>query len=176
MSELYKFDTTKFLEIVDPATIISTDLGWEPCTPILPEEAAEIIKLGEKMIQLCVDNGGVGLAAPQVGVHKRMFVWMNGTSTFQIVMNPTWFQSEQKKTNLVEACLSYPKQNYFLQRYKRILARFETWSPAESKIYKWKKDLSGERSYIFQHETDHLDGITIATKGVNIKEEADGKD
>lgn len=169
MSELYKFDTTKFLEIVDPQLIVSTDLEWKGCSPVVPEEAEEIIKLGEKMIQLCVDNGGVGLAAPQVGVYKRMFVWMNGNSTFQIVLNPSWVPQEKKKTNLVEACLSYPKQNFFLTRYKRIHAQFETWSPTENKIYKWKKDLSGERSYIFQHETDHLFGQTIATKGIDIK-------
>jgi len=165
----YKFDTTKMIEIVEPSLIegkISEPINLET-------EFNEIVKLGEKMINLCVEKNGLGLSAPQVGVFKRMFVWMNGPNQFQIVVNPTWIASEKKKTNLIEHCLTYPGKNYYTQRFKRILVKFDVFNPTKNKFEVIKKNLENERAYIFQHEADHLDGNTIATKGIDISKVKD---
>ena len=135
------------------------------CEDVVVEEFDEIKKLGEAMITYCAENGGLGLAAPQVGVLKNMFVWRNGENSFQIVLNPKIFP-EKKKTNVVEGCLSYPDENYFLERYKKIRIKFYFFVDGELKSH--SKNILGEKSFIFQHEFDHLSGETIATKGVSL--------
>lgn len=135
------------------------------CTDVVIDEYKDIKLLGEAMIRLCVEKGGLGLSAPQVGVMKNMFVWMNGSNSFQIVLNPGFFP-EKKLTNVVEGCLTYPDEHYYLSRYKGGNARYEILDPEDdTKFKKIFKKLSGERALVWQHELDHLDGLTIAIKG-----------
>lgn len=129
---------------------------------ITDEFAGEMIKVGEEMISLCVENGGIGLAGPQVGINKKIFVWMNTDETFQIVFNPTYYP-DGKKTHVVESCLSFPGENYYLTRFKEIRAVYYTFDG--TKLIKITKHLIGMRAYIFQHEVDHLNGITMADRG-----------
>lgn len=148
------------------------------CEEVEQEEALEIIKLGEAMIKKCVDENAIGMACPQIGVNKKMFVWMNSPSTFQIVLNPQFVPLENKKTNVIEGCLSFPGKDFYLSRFKKIKAKFFTFDRKKLKFEKIISDLSNERSFIFQHETDHLSGITIKEKGTDISqsEEQDGQD
>ena len=160
IKSLYKFDPNKQIELVETSKIEGCE-----CEEVFIEEWDDIKLLGQEMIKLCVDKGGLGLAAPQVGVMKKMFVWMNGTNSFQIVINPSFFP-EKKITNLVEGCLSYPGSHFYLQRYKSGNIRFEILDPKDnSKFKKVFRKVSGERSFVFQHELDHINGITIAMKG-----------
>ena len=134
------------------------------CEDVLLEEFSEIKKLGEAMINYCIENSGLGLAAPQVGILKNMFVWRNAENSYQIILNPKTFPGK-KKTNVVESCLSYPDENYFLVRSKEVRVKFFYVEGDEMKSH--SKNLHGERSFIFQHEFDHLSGKTIATIGTN---------
>lgn len=147
------------------------------CEDVSVEEFEEIKKLGEAMITYCAENGGLGLAAPQVGVLKNMFVWMNGENSFQIILNPKIFP-EKKTTNVVESCLSYPKEHYFLKRFKKIRVKFNYVEKLKDGLYEMKshsRNLYGEKSFIFQHEFHHLLGKTIATEGTLFsKDEEDG--
>jgi len=136
------------------------------CEDVISGEINDLIELGEKMIPFCVKNGGLGLAACQIGIYKKMFVWMNGLNSFQIIFNPKYFSDENKITNVIEGCLSYPNEQYFLKRYKYIRAAFELPDPKDkTNLKKFYRQLSGERAFIFAHETDHCNGITIAMKG-----------
>ena len=135
------------------------------CEDVVIEEFEEIKKLGEAMIKLCAEKGGLGLAAPQVGVMKNMFIWVNGSNSFQIVLNPQFFP-DRKTTHTVEGCLTYPEQHFYLERHKSGNARYEVIDPKDNgKFKKIFKKLSGERALVWQHELDHLGGYTIATKG-----------
>jgi peptide deformylase len=161
-TQIYKFED-KPLVIADPS-VVEGGLGWE-CFDVIPEEMEDIRKLGEVMIRLCAESGGLGLAAPQVGIMKKMFVWSNAQNQFQIVVNPVFFP-DGKTTNVVEGCLTYPGKQFFLKRYKAGNARSDMLDPNDNtKFKRLFKKLSGERSLIWQHELDHLSGITIATKG-----------
>jgi peptide deformylase len=133
------------------------------------EELDEIIEIGEEMIKYCVENGGIGLAAPQVGIFKSFFVYSPKPDIFQIVINPKWARAENKKTNTVEGCLSYPNQNYYLERYKYISAIFYGKSKKTGKMEKITKRMSRDEAIIFQHEADHLIGKTISTEGKLLK-------
>jgi len=150
------------------------DIEGVECEDVLLEEFDEIKKLGEAMIAYCAENGGLGLAAPQVGVLKNMFVWMNGENSFQIVLNPKMFP-DKKTTNVVESCLSYPKEHYFLKRYKKVRAKFNFVKDGE--MLSHSRNLHGEKAFIWQHELDHLLGKTIATKGTLFsRDDEDGED
>jgi len=135
------------------------------CTDISIDEMSEIIELGEKMIRYCVESKGLGLAAPQVGINKKMFVWMNSSNTFQIVVNPKFFP-DKKTTNVVEGCLSYPNEQYFMKRFKSGNCRFEVLDSNKKNLKKVFRKLTGERAFIWQHELDHLSGKTISTEGI----------
>lgn len=142
------------------------------CEDVVLEEFEEIKKLGEAMINFCVENGGLGLAAPQVGVKKNMFVWRNGENSFQIILNPKIFP-EKKTTNVAEGCLSYPGDTYLVKRFKKIRIKFFYVKDGEMKTH--SQNIYNEKAFIFQHELDHLSGKTIATKGYLLSKADDGK-
>src|SRR5271157_2390447 len=101
------------------------------CLEVSEIEAPVLIKLGEIMIQKCASWGGIGLAAPQVGVKKKMFVWQigedeRGGASFQIVFNPKYFKNG-KEIKMLEGCLSYKDDHYLVDRYKYITAVFYTF-------------------------------------------------
>ena len=133
------------------------------CEPVKEDEVKDLIQIGEEMIKLCVEKGGFGLAAPQVGIYKSMFVWMISDDSFQIVFNPTYYP-DGKKTNVVEGCLSFPGESYYLQRLKEIRAVYYTYDG--EKLVKNTKHLVGQKAFVFQHEAQHLSNIKIADIGV----------
>lgn len=170
LNKMYKFDEAKELELAEPSVVENCE-----CEDVLIEEIEEIKKLAQGMIRLCVDKGGLGLAAPQVGVMKKMFVWMNGSNSFQLVINPAFFP-DKKITNTVEGCLTYPDKQFYTKRAKAGNARYEIPDPKDqTKFKKMFKKLSGERALVFQHEFDHLKGKTIATEGELMWDREDGK-
>ena len=132
-------------------------------------EAEEYIETSKEMIQYCLDKGALGLAAPQIGINKRFFVFARKPKEYQVIFNPSYFR-DGTPTNTVEGCLSYPDKNYFLKkkRYKRIRVVYYTYK--DGKLLRIKQSLSGEPSIIFQHETDHLKGITINMIGEEIEQ------
>ena len=155
------------LELVDPKEVEKVE-----CTDVIEAEAPTLIKLGEMMIQKCTEWGGIGLAAPQIGVKKRMFVWQIGEDergrNFQIVFNPKYYKNG-KEARMLEGCLSYKENHYIVNRHKYITAVFYTFY--DGKFIKVSKQISGTRAIIFQHETDHVNGITIALKGEKLDEQ-----
>ena len=160
------------MEVKDLALSPKEDVENVLCEDVTVEEAPEMIKLGEKMIEACAKWGGIGLAAPQVGIKKKMFIWtvgedLNGRN-FQIVFNPKYFVIG-KKQMMLEGCLSYANSHFLIERYKRINAYY--YSFFGGKFVKIVKPLLGLKAVIFQHECDHVDGQTIAMKGEKLDEE-----
>ena len=98
--------------------------------------------------------GRVGLAAAQVGVLKRLFVYDVGHGVRGVV-NPSIIDSEGEK-ECEEGCLSVPGVFVSLPRYERIKMRCETPSGHNIVI-----EAQGFLAQVFQHECDHLDGLLI---------------
>ena len=141
------------------------------CSEVLPEEAEEYVSMSAEIIKFCVDNRGIGLAAPQIGILKRFFVWKFKEGLFQIAFNPIFFRSGSKTTNTIESCLTYGLDaKYFMTRYKTVRAVYETYHPEEKKLIKISRNMRWEEAIVWQHECDHLDGYTIATKGKILNE------
>jgi peptide deformylase len=134
------------------------------CEEIKPEEVSEMLELGKKMIEYCFSVGAAGLAAPQIGVYKKMFVYRKTEDSFQIIFNPSFIKVSKRPMKVLEGCLTYKEKGYLVERYKEIQAIF--YIPFKGGLKRTGVALKGEKSIYFQHETDHTNGITIKMKGV----------
>lgn len=131
--------------------------------PVLKQRAAEITdvdgavkKLAEAMIDTMYAAPGLGLAAPQVGVQKRLFVYdLDDGEGPQTIVNPTISEARGEWT-YDEGCLSVPGLYFPIVR------------PKEVHLTGW--DLDGQEvsieadellARLFQHELDHLDGTLL---------------
>jgi len=113
----------------------------------------EIDKLIGDMIETMQKNNGVGLAAPQVGVLKRIIVLDSEKGPIAFV-NPKILKKSKEIENMEEGCLSFPGVFFNIKRPKEIEAEVLTEEGKKIKI-----KISGLLARVFQHETDHLDGI-----------------
>jgi peptide deformylase len=139
------------------------------CDDVKEEEIAEIFEIAGEMVKFCHEKSGIGLAAPQIGVNKKFFVWLDGTDKWQLAINPTFFPDNKNKTvDLLERCLSYPGRYFKVKRYKKITAVFYNIDGKTGKLKKFSRQLSGDRSWVFQHETGHLFGKTVNTEGIDM--------
>lgn len=133
--------------------------------PILSQELPEF-KFGEdvtaiacQMSDLMVASGGIGLAANQVGVTKRIIVLK--TPKFKgVIVNPRVTRHTLGKIKSREGCLSYPGKQVDMMRHNKITVEGfdENWKPV-------KANVNGLSAFCIQHEIDHLDGITIGNQG-----------
>jgi len=122
-----------------------------PVVKITPEEH----RLIQDMIETMYVGDGVGLAANQVGVGKRIFV-ANPTGEKGkelIVINPR-IVNKSGKEKLVEGCLSLPGLSAEVKRFKRLVVKVQDMEGRENLIH-----AEGLLARIFQHEIDHLDGL-----------------
>lgn len=124
----------------------------------IPLVTEPIKTLAAQMLATMKVNGGVGLAAPQVGHSIRMLVFDIG-SEFGILINPTIVETEGLPEAGMEGCLSFPGEFCNIARYKKIKVQYIDL--AGNTVVKWFEDLSAR---IVQHEINHLDGITMFQK------------
>lgn len=113
----------------------------------------------KEMFALMVEKGGIGLAAPQVGLNKRLFI-MRVEGEDLVCVNPTILKASKDKETVIEGCLSYPGENVAVKRSKTVKVRFLT-----QKGLSRQTTLRGLKARCFQHELDHLNGTTIEDRG-----------
>lgn len=143
----------------------------EKCKDV-EEIDAGIKRLVKDMEETMAAAGGRGLAASQVGVMKRLFIYDSGHGT-RCVINPEIIEAEGEEEG-EEGCLSVPGVVVNVKRAKRIKVRCKTQSGYPILI-----EPGGFLSRVFQHECDHLDGILILDrctaeerrKAINLLEE-----
>lgn len=97
----------------------------------------------------------VGLAANQVGYNKRVFV-MNINGRHYSCFNPEILESSSDDVLLNEGCLSFPKDRLDIARPDWIVVKYYDHLGNET-----QEKLDGLASRCFQHELDHLNGITM---------------
>ncbi len=104
------------------------------------------------MFETMVAAKGVGLAAPQLGVNKRLFVIEIENKHF-VFINPKIVRAVGKE-NFEEGCLSIPGLRENVQRSALVIA-----APLDLDGNLSKFDAEGLRARAIQHELDHLDGV-----------------
>lgn len=114
-----------------------------------------LLNLSSDMLVLMYVNGGCGLAAPQVGISKRLFV-MDIDSKVYRCFNPKVIDSSAETSVDLEGCLSLPGLQLEIERAKEVTAQ---WHTSDGVVI--EERLSGLAARCFQHELDHLNGITI---------------
>ncbi len=124
------------------------------CEEIQFSEIKEIIELGKRMIEFCAKNGAVGLACPQIGVYKKMFVFRKTENSFQIVINPKFYPVSKRQIKVLEGCMTYPGKSYLVPRYKEIQAVFYVYE--QKKMIKRGYDLTGNKAIVYAHECLHV--------------------
>jgi peptide deformylase len=128
--------------------------------PVLREVArpvdlfdAALARLAGDMLETMYENHGVGLAAPQVGVSRRLFVCDDGETGPLAMANPELVDFEDEQ-NGEEGCLSLPGIYFDVDRALRVTAR---GTDVRGKPLELRGE--GMLARIFQHEVDHLNGI-----------------
>ena len=120
----------------------------------------DIEKFESEFLKLMVNEHGMGLAANQIGITKRFFAIGHDTfDTFKksaIIWNPLIKNQSEEKVFDVEGCLSFPGTFVKVERPKIIEVEYETTQGT-----KQTARLDGMESKCFQHELDHLEGITF---------------
>jgi len=131
---------------------------------------APMEKLAADMFLTMDRAGGVGLAAPQVGLSQRMFV-MDIPETDEreqckvVMVNPEIITVEGEQTG-DEGCLSFPGLFQVVQREMRVIARAQDVNGEEFEI-----DVDGLAARCILHETDHCDGIVFLDRMSPLKRE-----
>jgi peptide deformylase len=111
----------------------------------------------ERMGRLMHDSIGIGLAATQVGVAHRLFVYrVEPDSPVQAVINPEIEWSSRDQEWMEEGCLSLPGVHVEVERPVHVRVRAQ--DPWGEPIL---VEASGLEARVIQHETDHLDGVLI---------------
>ncbi len=112
------------------------------------------------MIGLMQDAHGVGLAATQVGVLRRMFVFQAGSDDEpRAIVNPEIVERSDELDTDTEGCLSLQGVSVPVERSVAVTLTGLDPGGAELRL-----ELSGLAARVVQHETDHLDGVLIIDK------------
>ena len=137
----------------------------KPCKSI--EEGEEV---GKQLIEELVSSqSGIGLAANQIGINKRVCV-INIKEPI-VLINPEIIEKSEERFGFIEGCLSFPNQSVKTQRYKWVKVKadnhsgtlyFTVWHNDSEEMYDKDKYLQyAYETACVQHEIDHLDGITM---------------
>lgn len=128
----------------------------------ITEITEDIRELARDMLHTMYAERGIGLAAVQVGVLKRMLVadvtWReeHGPGDQYVLINPEIVQNSDEKNSYKEGCLSFPDQYGDVVRPKKVRIKFQTLE-GESK----EEEFDGLLATCIQHEIDHLNGVTF---------------
>ena len=125
---------------------------------IVTEFDEHLSVLIDDMKETMLAADGVGLAAPQVGIIKRVVVLSRDHETFYELVNPVITKSSGSQIN-IEACLSVPGKHGNVERPSSI-----TVEAQDRKGIKHVYKIKGFLAVIFCHEIDHLDGILYTDK------------
>lgn len=113
-----------------------------------------------EMLELMKSSGGIGLAANQVGLDRRVFVMKLKDGREMGFFNPAILYAEGEQLS-EEGCLSFPNLFLTIKRYKKITAMFLDNTGKRCII-----ELEDIDAKCFQHELDHLNGVCF-TDGIS---------
>ncbi len=122
----------------------------------------KIKELGEDMLETMYKNDGIGLAACQVGMLKRMIVYdiayiqEDGKKEGHILINPKITSRSKSMIEVEEGCLSFPDVYKDIKRHEKVTVEYTDTEGKKRKIN--AKDIE---AVVLQHEIDHLDGIVF---------------
>jgi peptide deformylase len=140
---------------------------YEVCTPVLREELVEVPAWIQQLHEAMEDvrrvyGFGRGIAAPQLGIMKRLFYLQLDRP--YVVINPELKGLSEEEFALWDDCMSFPNLLVRVKRHQSLSLHYldEHWQPQV-----WK--VEGAISELIQHEYDHLDGVLCTMRAVDEK-------
>ncbi len=129
-----------------------------------------ITTLIEDMKETLVDANGLGLAAPQVGVLRRVVIVVNNDGEYLELVNPEITARSQETVGAYEGCLSVPDERGYLERPRKVIVKAQDRTGKSFTI-----SLEEMAARAACHEIDHLDGTLFVdlTKELYTEEELD---
>lgn len=128
------------------------------CKDVSFDKDTTIPRLAQDMIKTMRDADGVGLAAIQVGILKRMLVFDDSPeqNNPRAIVNPVIVKTSESMEVGEEGCLSFPKVYFPVDRHSEIVVEAfdENGNPITI-------EAEGFGARVLQHEIDHLDGVMI---------------
>jgi len=138
-----------------PEFDFETGYTMEDGTVLTAKQIYELLR--DKMME----HKGVGLSAPQLGIMARVFVIGNPDAPSEIigVFNPMIVDYDEETVVYEEGCVSYPGIFMKIKRPRGIRVRYRGWD-GEAGTTRYE----GYTARVFQHEYDHLNGITFHSR------------
>ena len=147
-------------------TLEQTSTSWKHSDTI--EGYDDLEQFENDMVKLMLDENGMGLAANQIGITKRFFAIgheaFDTMSKPAIIYNPKILKSSKDKVIDLEGCLSFKDVWLKVERPRKVEVQYEL---SNGQIH--MAELDGMESKCFQHEVDHLDGITFDKRVSKLK-------
>lgn len=141
--------------------------------PLLRKTSKEVTEINERiktllddMVETMIHANGVGLAAPQVGILRRVIVVDIGDGPLKVI-NPVIVEEDGKLTD-IEGCLSVPGLSGTVERPETIKVKFIDENGVGKLI-----QAQGLMARVFCHEIDHLDGILYTDKALEMFDNED---
>lgn len=133
--------------------------------PIDDPTAPDVQALIQDMQETLAEAGGIGIAAPQIGISRRVILFSvpesratddpdDGACPLTALINPAIEPVDDTRVHAWEGCLSIPGMNGEVARWQRIRVTGET-----PEGQSWNAVVAGWRARVLQHEIDHLDGV-----------------
>jgi len=134
-------------------------------SPVLKKKVQPVVNIDgklqqiiEAMAQTMYQAKGLGLAAPQVGIDARFFIYdvreKDAPNQLSVLINPRIVEAEGEIISSNEGCLSVPDYRSDVKRFERILVEGVDRNGAPLRF-----ELEGFPAIVMQHEIDHLEGI-----------------
>jgi peptide deformylase len=139
----------------------------EPAKPVVDFDG-ELRTLVGDLRETLIDSNGAGLAAPQLGVGLRVFVWSPQLSDGDLdhLVNPVVEFPDEEEQDGLEGCLSIPGVYLDTKRRMNVVAKGFTVKGDPVQVVG-----DGILSRCSQHETDHLDGVLFIDRLTSLQQE-----
>ena len=142
-------------------TKLGEEILRQKAEPVKPEEINdELRSFLNEMFEAMIEADGVGLAGPQAGISKRLFVVIADDDVRRVFINPQIISTSAEMVDFEEGCLSVPQVYESISRPKKVTVQAfnENGRP-------FTLEADGLLARVIQHEYDHLDGILFIDRG-----------
>jgi peptide deformylase len=131
---------------------------YQVAKPVDISNTGFINDLAKDLFSTMTKNNGIGLAAPQCGIPRQMFV-MDTEGQRRVVVNPQILTVSQDYCIMTEGCLSFPNEYLDVSRPSTVTVEYRN---SDAQLV--TETLAGLSARCFLHEFDHLNGITMHQK------------
>ena len=118
------------------------------------KETAKLGEIAQQMLEALADGKGVGLAGPQIGLSRRIFVTLIAGDVPRVFINPSIIETSQETSKYEEGCLSVP--GVWVDVIRPKLVKVQAWNENGRPF---TLEAGGLLARVILHEYDHLEGV-----------------